>query len=371
MSILLRDCIRAVSDAFPIASAAYTKDAVGLQAGSDSDAAAEKILIAYEITDAVIDEALAAGANLIISYHPLIFPNVTAVTDATRTGRLLRRLIRSNIALYVVHTCFDANPDFGTSRLMADALKLQNITPLVSLEGLLDKIIVFVPKDNLDDVRETMWKAGAGVISRYDECSFGTEGIGTFRGSADTDPAIGTPMSREYVNEVRLEMICERWRTNAVVRAMTKVHPYEEVAYDVIPLANRHPRYGLGSVGELPNPLSVPELLAEVSHVFGSLALKYNTTRHKEIRRIAVVGGSGMEAYSAARNAADAFITADIRYHDFARAESDDLLLIDAGHSETERFIVPALTDAVRSLAIPDEIVIASKHHPNAVNIYS
>ncbi|HXC06073.1 MAG TPA: Nif3-like dinuclear metal center hexameric protein, partial [Bacteroidia bacterium] len=193
----IAEFLKAFSEVVPLAAIGYAKDAVGLQVGYEKDTELKKVLVAYEITDEVTHEAIAASANLIISYHPLIFPNISAITDRTRTGSLLRTLIKHDIALYVIHTAFDTHPEFGTSRLMADALGLTEIRPLVPLTDLLEKIVVFVPKKNLEVVQDAMWEAGAGNIGNYDECSFSAEGIGTFKGDEGTHPAIGKPMVRE------------------------------------------------------------------------------------------------------------------------------------------------------------------------------
>jgi hypothetical protein len=247
--MLIRTFLSAIGQTLPLRSAGYEKDAVGLQVGYPKDAELRKALIAYEVTSEVVDEAIANGANLIVSYHPLIFPNVSAITDATRTGTLLTKLIKNDIALYVVHTAFDANPEFGTSRLMADTLGLVNIKPLAPLNNLLEKIVVFAPEGDAASVQDAMWRAGAGYISNYDECSFTIDGEGTFRGNAESNPTIGKPLQRERLREKRIEMIVEKWRTPNVIAAMLEAHSYEEVAYDVYPLLNGHPKYGMGSIG--------------------------------------------------------------------------------------------------------------------------
>lgn len=372
----LRDVIAALSHAFPLQTAGYEKDAVGLQVGFEADAVLSKLLVAYEVTDAVIDEAIDVGANLILAYHPLIFPNLTSVTDSTRTGKLVRRLVRANIALYVLHTAFDANVKQGTSALMAEALGLENIESLAPLEGKLEKIVVFVPTANAAAVREAMWAAGAGNIGNYDECSYSGEGTGTFRGNEASNPQVGAKLIRESVSESRIEMIVEKWRSGSVVRAMIAAHPYEEVAFDRYPLANSHPKYGMGSVGDLPQPIDVAAFLNLVSSVFKTPALRHSAVTNKGMRRIAVLGGAGMDYYSAAlRSGADAFVTGDIRYHDFYRAAHDGLLLVDAGHAETERMVVAGMRNALRDVemfvdlqkGIQGSPIVESRILPNAV----
>lgn len=376
--MLIRDALSSLERLVPLAAAGYEKDALGLQVGYDEGTKLKKALVAYEVTYDVIEEAKTIGANLIVAYHPLIFPHISSLTDATRTGSLLRQLVKADIALYIVHTAFDSYSG-GTSYLMADALGLVNITSLAPLAAKLDKIVVFVPKDALAKVQESMWQAGAGHIGNYDECSFSSEGIGTFRGDETTNPTLGAPLKREYAEELRIEMIAERWKTSRIVRAMIEAHPYEEVAYDVYPLANTHPRFGMGSIGELPEELSANDLLNEVKLTFGAISLRHNKSHKTAYSKIGMVGGAGMEYYSAAKAAgAGAFITGDIRYHDFLRAEHDGILLIDAGHAETERFVADGIAGILKqSLAfvnlkdeVPQNIVIASRLRSNAVRYY-
>lgn len=377
-SLKLSEVISALGEALPLRSAGYAKDALGLQVGIAKDAALTKALIAYEVTHDVISEAIDVGANLIISYHPLIFPHLANVTDATRSGALVRALIKDDIALYVVHTAFDTNIRYGTSRLMADALGLMKIKPLAPLANTLEKIVVFAPQSDAATIREAMWNAGAGNISNYDECSFTIDGEGTFKGNADSNPTIGKPMQRETLSEKRIEMIAEKWRIPAVVDAIRSVHRYEEVAYDVYPLSNVHPSYGMGSIGELSSPLSSEELLAHVKNIFGTGVLRHNGIE-KRIRKLAMLGGSGMEYYSAARSeGADCFITGDIHYHDFHRASHDGMLLVDAGHAETEQFVTRGLLKVVQSAwqatDSSDEtfknFVITSRQKSNIVHYY-
>lgn len=375
----IAEFIKAFNTVVPLAAAGYAKDAVGLQVGYEPGAELSKVLLAYEITNEVIDEAIKVGANLIVCYHPLIFPNISSVTDSTRTGALIRRLIKNDIALYVIHTAFDTHPDFGTSRLMADALGLKNIRAMVPLGDLLEKIVVFVPKPAASKVQEAMWEAGAGNISNYDECSFAGEGSGTFRGNADSNPAIGKPLVRESVDEIRLEMICEHWKTSAVIEKMISAHPYEEVAYDRYSLINTHPKFGMGSIGEWEKSVQFDEVLSQIGKVFGTPVLRHNGAVRKEYKRIAVLGGAGMEYYSAAKSqGADIFITGDVRYHEFYRALHDNVLLVDAGHAETERFVTGGMLKAAAAACnvvnlhneTPQSLVIQSAVSPNVVKYH-
>ncbi|MEI8134988.1 MAG: Nif3-like dinuclear metal center hexameric protein [bacterium] len=346
----ISDFLNALSGVIPLATTGYAKDAVGLQVGYDKNTELRSGLIAYEVTESVIEEAINANTNLIIAYHPLIFPNINAVTDSSRTGSLLRKLIRNDIALYVVHTAFDTNPDFGTSKLMADALGLTDTQTLVPMSDLLEKIVVFAPVAEADSIREAMWNAGAGSVGNYDECSFSATGIGTFRGNESSNPSVGKPHQRESVNEVRIEMIVEKWKASKVVNAMIGAHSYEEVAYDRYPMLNTHPGYGMGSIGRWDVTKSLSETLERIKKTFKTSVLRHNGVSKDSYSRVAMVGGAGMEYYSSAlRMGAEVYVTGDIRYHDYLRAAHDGVLLVDAGHAETERFVTSGMLKAVKA----------------------
>jgi dinuclear metal center YbgI/SA1388 family protein len=374
--MLIREFIHALEKVVPLGAVGYERDAVGLQVGFESSVELSKALVAYEVTHEVVREAVEVEANLIVAFHPLIFPSLSSVTDRTRTGSLVRELIRSDIALYVQHTAFDSHPRFGTSRLMANALGLKNIRPLQPLSSTLNKIVVFVPPTSLQSVRQALTNAGAGVIGNYEECGFEVSGLGSFRGNAASLPAIGESEILVNVEEVRLEMIVERWNTSSAVLAMITAHPYEQVAYDIIPLANPSQNFGMGALGTWDSRISEEETLQRAKRTFGSAILRHSAFAGKRIERVAVLGGAGMDFYGATVGAgADAFITSDVRYHDFHRARHDGILLIDAGHAETERFVVTGMVEAAKLAlsGLPEDapfvesIICASREQPNAV----
>ena len=389
--MLITEFIRALEEIVPLGSIGYDKDAVGMQVALPRNTELTKVLVAYEVTQAVIDEAKSRGADLILAFHPLIFPSVRTIGDSDRTGALIRQLVKNDIALYIQHTAFDTHPRFGTSKLMAEVLELENIRPLMPLRNSLNKIVVFVPVEASRTICDLMSAAGAGRIGEYSDCSFTLEGTGTFFKRANRADA----KVLERVNEVRIEMICDKWNTNKAVRAMLEAHPYEEPAYDVIPLATESPNFGMGAVGEWASTLQLDEVLTKVREAFGTKALRHNTLSKTSFKRAAMVGGSGMEFYGSARSVADVFITADVRYHDFYRAEHENVLLIDAGHAETERFVAAGMSraakEAVRSaqgnlltanpstgqgsaLNLSDEtteeLVLIAQAEPNAVRYF-
>jgi dinuclear metal center YbgI/SA1388 family protein len=318
---------------------AWERDNPGLQCGS-FDQRVTGICVTLDVTDAVIAEARRRNANLIISHHPLLFRPLTSVDENERAGRLLAALLRARIALYSVHTNLDFTTD-GVSAALAAKLGLEETEVLHQDQRVLEKIVVFTPHDAADKVRSAMAHAGAGTIGDYESCSFQVAGTGMFRPLSGANPHIGTVGSLERVGETRIEMIAPKWSMAGVVSAMRAVHPYEEVAYDVIALQNPSPRHGAGIIGNLPSPLAASKFFALVKKQLSVPVLRHTATSPAfPVRRVAVCGGSGSDLLPVAvRRGADVLVTGDVSYHRFEEAEGR-ILLIDAGHFETEVHIL-------------------------------
>jgi dinuclear metal center YbgI/SA1388 family protein len=350
---------------------AWEKDNVGLLIGS-AGRRVRKVLVCLDVTPSVVDEAVSAGAGLIVSHHPLIFTPLRRIDPETPAGRMIGTLVRSRIGLYAAHTNFDFT-DGGVSHTLARRLGLGNVAPLSPLHGREKKIVVFVPPTHAGGVMQAMAGAGAGVIGRYESCSFTTEGIGSFVPRPGSKPFLGTKGNFERVGETRLEMVCPSWRVEAVVGAMRSVHPYDEPACDVYPTESPSRGMGMGSVGELEAPLGLRPFLGLVARKLRARGLRYSGPRGRRIRRVAVCGGSGSELLGdAVRSGADAFVTADIRYHAFQEV-SDDIVLVDAGHYETEHPAVATLAGFLRAapgVAKERVAVIESKNSHNPVNYF-
>jgi len=333
----LRD-IHDILDSWAPREVAWEKDNVGLQIGSPLKSV-RKILVALEVNDGVIDEAVRKKADLIISHHPLLFHPLKSVNGEERTGRLLMRLARHGISVYCVHT----NLDFikgGVSFALADKIGLLSADILVKKKNILKKIAVFVPTSHTDKVMNAMAAAGAGKIGKYDFCSFQTEGSGTFLASKGSNPFLGKIGRMESVRETKLEMVAPAWKLEEVLSAMRSSHPYEEVAYDVYDLSNASEAHGAGAIGELKKPLRLEEFLTHVCRALNVRAVRYSGNLRRSIRRVAVCGGSGSEMIPAAiKQGADALITGDIGYHRFEEGDGR-IALIDAGHFETELPVV-------------------------------
>jgi len=342
----LADVVGVLDELYPPAWA-ESWDAVGLVAG-DPDAVVRRVHLAVDPVAPVVDEALALGADLLLTHHPLYLRGTTTVAATTPKGRVLHRLITGGCALYVAHTNADvASP--GVSDALAAAVGLVDARPLQALPtDPLDKLVVFVPTEDADAVLDAVALAGAGAIGDYDRCAWRTTGEGTFRPLPGATPTVGAVGEVAVVPETRLEVVLPRGRRSAVVRAMLATHPYEEPAYDVLELAALLGERGLGRVGRLPAPMP---LAALVEHAARSLPATVWGVRgagdpDRVIETLAVCGGAGDSLLGAA-SVADAFLTADLRHHPASEAP-DGLALIDAAHWATEW---PWLADAARRLS--------------------
>lgn len=328
------DLIKHIEDWAP-PGAAWKKDNVGLQIG-DGGSKVTNVLLALEVNLKVLQEAVKKNCNFIFTHHPFLFKPLKRLdfrNDAK--AQIIKEAAANNITIFSAHTNLDFTAE-GVSFELAKKLKLKNIEFLLNQESNQYKLIVFVPHNSLQKVSDAVFNAGAGIIGEYGKCSYRTEGEGTFEGSGNTNPAVGKKENFETVKEVRLEVLVDSWKINKVINEMISAHPYEEPAYDIYPLANRNVNYGMGTIGELENSLSKKDFLEHVIKSLNAKNLRYTNGKKNSIKRVAVCGGSGSELVNTAISLnADAFVTADIKYHTFQDAENK-ILLIDAGHYETE-----------------------------------
>lgn len=327
---------------------AWKDDNPGLQIGNRSDTI-RHIVVALDPSLEAAHVAKKHNANLIVTHHPLYFHPIKNIAAGSRIGALSLFLARNRINLYSAHTNLDS-VRWGVNGELAETLGLTNVSILSPLSDSLVKIVVFVPHTHTEFVAAAMHGAGAGMFSKYDQCSFRTRGTGTFRAKVGAKPFLGTVGSLETAEEHRLEVLCESWKTGDVLAAMRKAHPYEEIAYDMYPLTNANTEFGLGAIGDLQKPVSRNQFLSLVSKRLGTGALRYTAGAKNIIRRVAVCGGSGSELTGEAiRQHADAMITADIKYHAFQEYEQS-IMLIDAGHYETERLVLPVLAQRIGTI---------------------
>lgn len=348
--MLLKEFVRALEATFPAGSAA-SFDHVGLQAG-DPDAEVSGVMVALDLTHAVLDEALHRGMNVVLTHHPVLFTPLKKVRPTAGPEGLVWRAIREGVHLVAAHTNVDVHPD-GVSIHLAKILGLTETRILSPIKESRLKLVTFVPPTHTDAVREALSRAGAGRIGLYEACSFTVRGMGSFRPLDGANPFTGTSTGEtERAEEDRLEMEVPKWALPAVLNALRSAHPYEEVAYDVLPLQQTDPNFGYGAIGMLPEPLSREAFLTHVSRTLGIRAMRA-TDFHRPIQRVAVCGGSGSSFLSDALAAgADAYVTADLTYHPFFSAlgvrDEPQLCLVDAGHFETEAHTVLLLAGWVQ-----------------------
>jgi dinuclear metal center YbgI/SA1388 family protein len=311
-------------------------DNAGLIVG-DGEKEVISVLCTIDVTEEVIDEAIGLNANLIISHHPVIFTSLKSITGKNTVERVILKSLKNDIALYSAHTNLD-NAFNGVNRTIADKLSLENTLVLSPLRNQLLKLVTFVPGDHAGKVRMAIFNAGAGHIGNYDQCSYNLEGNGSFRGGENTNPFKGKKGKIHFEPEVRIETIVPRFRLGAVLNALLKNHPYEEAAYDLYPVENEFKLAGAGLIGKLPEPLSADEFLESLHSAFNIPVIKYSGNNRQKIAKVAVCGGSGSFLLNRAISAgANAFITADIKYHQYFEAE-DKILYCDIGHYESEQF---------------------------------
>ena len=321
-----------------IAPVAYQEpyDNAGLCIGNPENET-NGILITLDVTEAVIDEAIDLGTNLIISHHPLIFSGLKKITGKSETERCIQKAIKNDLAIYSAHTNLDSVAG-GVNSKICEKLGLKNCRILSPIEGQLKKLVTFVPTAALDNVRNALFEAGAGHIGNYDSCGFTANGTGSFRGNETTNPYVGEKGKLHFEEETRFETIFPKHIQNRVISALLKAHPYEEVAYDIYPLDNPNLQVGIGMVGELEQAVDETEFLRSVKNIFGCTVVKHTAILHKKVKKVAVAGGSGSTFLRAAIAAnADVFVSGDFKYHQFFETENK-ILITDIGHFESEQF---------------------------------
>ncbi|HAM09102.1 MAG: Nif3-like dinuclear metal center hexameric protein [Bacteroidetes bacterium GWE2_41_25] len=340
-------------------------DNSGLQVG-DPEKVITSALLTLDVTDEVLDEAIENAADLIISHHPVIFKGIISLSGKTYTERIILKAIRNDVAIYSAHTNLDM-VSYGVSRKMAEKLNLQDVRVLVPLKEKLLKLVTYIPESHLDVVREAVFSAGSGVIGNYDSCSFTSQGKGSFRGGENTNPFAGEKGKLHFETEIRFETVLLSHLKDKVIKALIEAHPYEEVAYDIYSLVNNNVEFGMGCIGELPVALPEMDFLKLVSDVFNSRGIRYSRSIGRELKKISLCGGAGSSLLNdAISSGADAFVTADIKYHNFFDAENR-ILMIDSGHYESEKYSTEILYDLIIK-KFPKFAVRFSKTNTNPIN---
>ncbi len=310
-------------------------DNCGLLVGNNNNEISS-ILLTVDVTEQVINEAINKKTNLIIAHHPIIFKGLKSLTGKNDVERSVIKAIKNDIAIYAMHTNLDTFPK-GVSYKMAEKLSLKNIQTIDITSSKLKKLVVYVPKSHADKIRKAILEMGAGHIGKYNQCSFNTEGKGTFRALENSKPFVGEIGEIHTENEIRIETIFPPHLQNEIVQNMLSAHPYEEVAYDIYTLDQKDKSIGLGKIGELSEAIDEKDFLLKLKQIFNLQNLRHSPLTGKKIKKVAVCGGSCSFLIQKAKRKADIFVTADIKYHEFFEAEND-LLIADIGHFESEQY---------------------------------
>lgn len=351
--MIVRDITNYIEKLAPL-SYAEGFDNVGLLVG-DYATEVTGVLVTLDTLEETVDEAIEKGCNLIVSFHPIIFSGLKKLNGKSYVERTVLKAIKNDIAIYATHTALD-NSNKGVSAKMCEVLNLQNTKVLIPKKGIIKKLTTYVPFAEANNLRQKLFEAGAGSMGNYDNCSFNVEGKGSYRGNEQSNPTIGERGVVQFEEETCITVIFESYLEGKVLNALFKNHPYEEVAYEVISLENIHQNVGMGMVGEFSEALEQTDFLKLIKATFKTGCVRHSQLLNKQIKKVAVLGGSGSFAIKNAISAgADAYVSADFKYHEFYQAENK-ILLADVGHYESEQFtknlLVEYLTKKFTSFAI-------------------
>lgn len=321
-----------------------------------------------DATEDVILESKEKGCNLVITHHPIVFRGLKKFSSDTYVEKALIAAIKNDIAIYAIHTNLD-NVIGGVNDMIAEKLGLINRRILLPKRNLLMKLFTYVPEKFEERVKQALFNAGGGNIGNYSECSFTGEGMGTFKASNKTHPFIGEIGEQNHQKELKIEVVFPAYLQNNIVNALKSAHPYEEVAYDLVELANSFSQVGSGLIGELPNPINEKEFLVKIKNAFDLDAIKHTNLLCRDVSKVALCGGAGSFLIGNAIAAgADFFITADVKYHEFFDAQKK-LVIADIGHWESEQF-TPDLLIRVLKSNFPTFAVLKSEVLTNPVHYF-
>ncbi|GAA4290239.1 Nif3-like dinuclear metal center hexameric protein [Aestuariibaculum suncheonense] len=364
--MIIQDVINHLETLAPLAYA-EDFDNIGLLVG-DKNAKLTGVLVTLDTLEAVVDEAMENNCNLIVSFHPIIFKGLKKITGKTYVERVVLKAIKHDIAIYTMHTALD-NAFQGVNDMICNQLQLTNKQVLIPQTQTIKKLTTYVPKNEAEQIRAALFKAGGGTIGNYSNCSFNVEGYGTFNGNENANPTIGERGITHTEAETKITITFPKHLESKILKTLLDTHSYEEVAYEVITIENKNQHIGIGMVGEFEQAMDEKSFLSYVKDKMNTECIRHSAFLNKNIKKVAVLGGSGSFAINAAKAAvADAFITADLKYHDFFTAENS-ILLTDIGHYESEQFtkngLVAHLTKKITNFAI-----ILSKTNTNPVKYF-
>jgi dinuclear metal center YbgI/SA1388 family protein len=349
-------------------------DNTGLLVG-EANETVSGILVTLDTLEEVVDEAMEHNCNLIVSFHPILFKGLKKITGRTYVERVIMKAIKHNIAIFAIHTALD-NAWNGVNAMMCEKLDLRNRNILIPQSGTINKLVTFVPSKNAATVREALFDAGAGNIGNYSNCSFNQSGMGSFKGNEESKPKRGKKGETHFEAEIQIGVTFQKHLQSGILKALFESHPYEEVAYEITSLNNTNQHIGLGMVGEFEKEISEADFLKHIKEIFQTGCVRHSALLGKPIKKVAVLGGSGSFAIKVAKTSgAHAFITSDLKYHDFFTAENN-LLLADIGHYESEQYtkelLVAHLSKKISNFApaLSEDRIILSRVNTNPITYY-
>lgn len=356
--MIIKDITKYIEEIAPL-NYAEDFDNVGLLVGN-YNTLVSGVLVTLDTLEETVDEAIAKNCNLIVSFHPIIFGGLKKLNGNSYVERVVLKAIKNDIAIYATHTALDNSID-GVSAKMADILGLLNTEILIPKKGIIKKLTTYIPIDKVETLKATLFAAGAGNIGNYNNCSFINEGESTFRGNEKSNPVYGERGEIIRRKETQISVFYEDKNENAILNALKRNHPYEEIAYEITTTENIHQNVGMGMIGELPNEMSEKDFLLYLKKTMQTDCVRHSAFINKNIKTIAVLGGSGSFAINNAKKAgADAYISADFKYHEFFKAENS-ILLADIGHYESEQFTKNLLVDYLTKKFSNFAIILSEK----------
>lgn len=366
MEYIVNDFAQLLENLAPLSSQ-ESYDNSGLIVGSPT-LKVKGVLLSLDCTEQVVDEALALGANLIISHHPIVFKGLKKINGKNYVERTIIKAIKNDIAIYAAHTNLD-NYKYGVNFEIAERIGIKYPKILSPSLNTLKKLVFFCPYNEVNHVTQAIFKAGGGNIGEYKDCSFETKGTGGFTPGENSNPSEGTIGQSEKLNESRVEVLIPVHKERAIIQAMKDAHPYEEVAHEVYPISNYNQDEGAGMIGKLDKPVSSSIFLSRIKKEFNCGVIRHTALVKKEVETIAFCGGAGSFLLpNALRQKADIYITGDFKYHEFFDAE-DQIIIADIGHFESEQFTPSLILGELKKNFIKFAIHL-SKVNTNPINYF-
>ncbi len=355
----IKDITQSIEEWAPL-SYAESFDNVGLLVGNEEEEVTG-VLVTLDTLETTLEEAIAKKCNLIVSFHPIIFSGLKKLNGSNYVERVVIKAIQNNIAIYAIHTALD-NCFTGVNAKICDVLGIQNKQILIPQKNNIKKLLTYIPVENANRLRKALFAQGAGNIGNYDSCSFNVEGFGTYRGKEHSNPTIGKKGELQTEKEIIIGIIFEKHLEKKILKALFENHPYEEVAYEITTLENTHQQIGMGMIGEFENEMSEIQFLTHVKTKMKTACIRHSKPMGKAIKKVAVLGGAGSFALEhAKKQGADAYISADFKYHEFYKSENE-ILITDVGHYESEQFTKNLLVDYLTKKFTNFAIILSDKN---------